>query len=244
MKLPELGENIEGGDVLRVMVKAGRRDQERPGRSSSSKPTKPRSKCRHRPPVSSRKSKSSRARRSRSARRSLSSMRRGRGQRQTATAVRKREAKPARTQPERRTRSSREGGDRRRPEQPTKAEAPKPETPRRKADVVEMKPSRTQAAAEQKRRSRPRLRYLRRLSSAVDPGSIPAAPSARRLARELGSNIAEIQGIRSCGPHLDGRRHGVRAAVVVRRRRRLVRPPFPQSPCQTSASGVRSSASR
>jgi pyruvate dehydrogenase E2 component (dihydrolipoamide acetyltransferase) len=64
-------------------------------------------------------------------------------------------------------------------------EPPKPE--KRKAEVVEMKPGRGQAPAEEKKPTPAP-------AQAADSASIPAAPSARRLARELGMNIADIQG--------------------------------------------------
>ena len=54
----------------------------------------------------------------------------------------------------------------------------KPE--KRKAEVVEMKPSKPAAQAP--------------AAPPADPSSIPAAPSARRLARELGVNIQDIHG--------------------------------------------------
>jgi pyruvate dehydrogenase E2 component (dihydrolipoamide acetyltransferase) len=61
--------------------------------------------------------------------------------------------------------------------EPAKADA-KPE--KRRADVVEMKPSKQAPAQPQ--------------GAAGDAASIPAAPSARRLARELGVSIRDIQG--------------------------------------------------
>ena len=77
-----------------------------------------------------------------------------------------------------------------------KAEEPKPqeskpeakaEAPKRKAEVVEMKPSKSAAPAVPPKQA-----------PAAEPAkaeaSIPAAPSARRLARELGVNIQDIQG--------------------------------------------------
>ncbi len=66
----------------------------------------------------------------------------------------------------------------------SKAE-PRAETPKRKADVVEMKPSKP---------AQPAPAPAAAPKAAADPASIPAAPSARRLARELGVNIADIQG--------------------------------------------------
>jgi pyruvate dehydrogenase E2 component (dihydrolipoamide acetyltransferase) len=68
-------------------------------------------------------------------------------------------------------------------EQPT-AEAKsetQAEPPKRKADVVEMKPAQAKPSAPAQ-------------AQAGEAASIPAAPSARRLARELGLNIRDIQG--------------------------------------------------
>ena len=65
---------------------------------------------------------------------------------------------------------------------PQKAEPQKAEPPKRRGEVVEMnRPARTQAQAEPPK-------------PAAEPASIPAAPSARRLARELGVNLVDIQG--------------------------------------------------
>ncbi len=74
------------------------------------------------------------------------------------------------------------------PAPPAESPAPKPapvqETPKiekRRADVVEMKPSQPKPAPAP-------------AATTPDAASIAAAPSARRLARELGVNIQEMQG--------------------------------------------------
>src|SRR5215210_829596 len=61
-----------------------------------------------------------------------------------------------------------------------KAQPPAEPSQKRRADVVEMKAKQPPAAAPP--------------PAAMDAASIPAAPSARRLARELGVNLAEIHG--------------------------------------------------
>jgi pyruvate dehydrogenase E2 component (dihydrolipoamide acetyltransferase) len=75
---------------------------------------------------------------------------------------------------------------------PSKADESKPEPPKqekRKADVVEMKPSKQAPAPAATAAPKPAEQ-----ARAGDAASIPAAPSARRLARELGVNIQDIQG--------------------------------------------------
>ena len=56
--LPELGENIAAGDVLRMLVQGRRHARRKISRSSSSKPTRRRSKCPRRSPARSRRSRS------------------------------------------------------------------------------------------------------------------------------------------------------------------------------------------
>ena len=169
MKLPELGENIEGGDVLRVMVKPGdavKKDQAllelETDKATIEVPSsldgvvkevkiKPGEKVKVGQAIfvidegqgagAGQKAE-------------------GGGQKAEASAAPAVAAKPAPVQ-----------------------EAPKPE--KRKADVVEMKPSQAKAVAA------PAAAPV----AAGDGGaSVPAAPSARRLARELGVNIQTIQG--------------------------------------------------
>jgi pyruvate dehydrogenase E2 component (dihydrolipoamide acetyltransferase) len=169
MKLPELGENIEGGDVLRVMVKPGdavKKDQAvlelETDKATIEVPS-------------------------------------------SAEGV----VKEVKVKPGEKVKvgqtiflieegQSADGGEQKaeaKPETP-KAEAPKPEAQKpevqkpeapkqekRKADVVEMKPSKQAAAPAP---APPQ--------AAPDAASIPAAPSARRLARELGVKIQDVQG--------------------------------------------------
>jgi pyruvate dehydrogenase E2 component (dihydrolipoamide acetyltransferase) len=142
MKLPELGENIEGGDVLRVMVKPGdaiKKDQPvlelETDKATIEVPSS------------------------------------------TAGVVKEIKVKQGEKVKVGQTIFTVD-------ENGTGAEPARPETPKRKADVVEMKPSKQAAAPA----SSPAP------AAAADPASIPAAPSARRVARELGVNIADVQG--------------------------------------------------
>jgi pyruvate dehydrogenase E2 component (dihydrolipoamide acetyltransferase) len=175
MKLPELGENIEGGDVLRVMVKPGdaiKKDQpvieletdkatiEVPSSADGvvkEVKVKPGEKVKVGQTifiVDEAPSPSNNG--------------------ETATAAQG-------TAPAKETAPVSP-----KPAEPEKAE--KPETPRRKADVVEMKPSKQAAAPAAPKPAEPAK------AEAGDAASIPAAPSVRRLARELGLNIRDIQG--------------------------------------------------
>jgi len=170
MKLPELGENIEGGDVLRVMVKPGdaiKKDQ----------------------PVLELETDKATIEVPSSADGVVKEVKIKPGEKvkvgqtifivdenSAGAAPAKTEAKPA------------EQGQAPSPaEQPSAPVpvAPKPAEPakaeKRKADVVEMKPSKQAAAPAH-------------AQAPAAASSIPAAPSARRLARELGVNIQDIQG--------------------------------------------------
>jgi pyruvate dehydrogenase E2 component (dihydrolipoamide acetyltransferase) len=167
IKLPELGENIEGGDVLRVMVKPGdaiKKDQpvleletdkatiEVPS-SSSGVVKEIKVKAGEKVKVG-----------------------------QTIFTVDENGAGAA---------AKTEGAVATKPTgdaEPAKADEP-PRQEKRKADVVEMKPSKPAAAAAAPAASKPAEQ-----AKAGDAASIPAAPSARRLARELGVNIQDIQG--------------------------------------------------
>jgi pyruvate dehydrogenase E2 component (dihydrolipoamide acetyltransferase) len=162
MKLPELGENIEGGDVLRVMVKAGdaiKKDQAvlelETDKATIEVPS-------------------------------------------SATGV----VKEVKVKPGEKVKVGQtiflieegadggqraEGGGQTESPEP-KAQSPEPKAEKRKADVVEMKPSKPTAAAVGSKPAEPAK------AQAADAASIAAAPSARRLARELGVNIQDIQG--------------------------------------------------
>jgi pyruvate dehydrogenase E2 component (dihydrolipoamide acetyltransferase) len=180
MKLPELGENIEGGDVLRVMVKPGdaiKKDQpvleletdkatiEVPSSATGvvkEVKIKPGEKVKVGQTIF------------------LIDESAGDEGQKAEGGAQKAEAKPA---------------------EAPKAEAPKAEEPKgdapkqekRKAEVVEMKPSKQAAAPVTPKPAEPAK------ADATAASAIPAAPSARRLARELGVNIQDIQGSGSGG---------------------------------------------
>jgi pyruvate dehydrogenase E2 component (dihydrolipoyllysine-residue acetyltransferase) len=209
MKLPELGENIEGGDVLRVMVKPGdaiQKDQpvleletdkatiEVPSSAAGvvkEIKVKPGEKVKVGQTIFTVDENGAGAPAS------------GQG------AVSPKEAAPAEpakaeaaasvaakaSSPD--TEASRAPAAQSRSSEPAKADVAKAETApakveRRRAEVVEMKPSRAQAPHEQDKK--PASPPAPAPAQAADQASIPAAPSARRLARELGVNIAEIPG--------------------------------------------------
>jgi pyruvate dehydrogenase E2 component (dihydrolipoamide acetyltransferase) len=177
IKLPELGENIEGGDVLRVMVKPGdaiKKDQPllelETDKATIEVPSSADGVVKEIKVKAGEKVKVGQT--------IFTVDENGAG-----AAPAKTEATPAEA-----------------PAQPTaepakaepKAESPKPEPPkqeRRKADVVEMKPSKPATGAAAPAAPKPAEQ-----AKAGDAASIPAAPSARRLARELGVNIQDIQG--------------------------------------------------
>jgi len=181
MKLPELGENIEGGDVLRVMVKPGdsiKKDQ----------------------PVLELETDKATIEVPSSAAGVVKEIRVKAGEKvkvgQTIFIV---ESSPDNGSD--RAAEDQSSGPASEPAQAqgSKADAPPAapqvvaaKTERRRAEVVEMKPSRAQAPAEQEKKPAPAASPGQGL--AVEPASIAAAPSARRLARELGVNIADIQG--------------------------------------------------
>jgi pyruvate dehydrogenase E2 component (dihydrolipoamide acetyltransferase) len=178
MKLPELGENIEGGDVLRVMVKSGdaiKKDQPvlelETDKATIEVPSsadgivkeikiKPGEKVKVGQTIFVVEEGQAAA---------------AGGQKAEAAAPEAAKAEVPKAEAPK-AEAPKEAKDEARSE--TKAEAPK-----RKAEVVEMKPSKpaAQPVAPAK-------------ADASDAASIPAAPSARRLARELGVNIQDIQG--------------------------------------------------
>jgi pyruvate dehydrogenase E2 component (dihydrolipoyllysine-residue acetyltransferase) len=185
MKLPELGENIEGGDVLRVMVKPGdavRKDQAvlelETDKATIEVPSSMAGVVKEVKIKPGEKVKVGQA---------IFVIEEGQnadGGEQKAEV--KTEAKPA-------EQSQAPATDKEpaaaapvspKPAATEPAKADKPE--KRKADVVEMKPSKQAAAPVAPKPAEP--------AKADDAASIPAAPSARRLARELGLNIQDIQG--------------------------------------------------
>jgi pyruvate dehydrogenase E2 component (dihydrolipoamide acetyltransferase) len=181
MKLPELGENIEGGDVLRVMVKQGdaiKKDQ----------------------PVLELETDKATIEVPSSASGVVKEIKVKPGEKvkvgQTIFVVdengagaetAKAEAKPAEGT---RAEAPSPVAD---PARASAAQEPAPQpapakAEKRKADVVEMKPSKPAAQPVAPRPGEGAK------ADAPDAASIPAAPSARRLARELGVNIQDIQG--------------------------------------------------
>jgi pyruvate dehydrogenase E2 component (dihydrolipoamide acetyltransferase) len=184
IKLPELGENIEGGDVLRVMVKAGeaiRKDQ----------------------PVLELETDKATIEVPSSAGGVVKEVKVKAGEKvkvgqtifivdEDASESPGTEASRPAERPEDRRPSSEAVADRRSPgegaqaNQPAEVRSPaKPD--RRKADVLEMKPAKSAASPVAVPAPAPQ-------PSASDVSSIPAAPSARRLARELGVSIQDVQG--------------------------------------------------
>jgi len=152
MKLPELGENIEGGDVLRVMVNPGdavKKDQAvlelETDKATIEVPSSMDGVIKEVKIKAGEKVKVGQT---------IFVVEEG------AAATPAEAAKPA--------------------------EAPKAE--KRKADVVEMKPAQAKPA--------PAAAAVAPAAASTGDGgaSIPAAPSARRLARELGVNLQDIQG--------------------------------------------------
>ena len=153
MKLPELGENIEGGDVLRVMVNVGdavKKDQAvlelETDKATIEVPS------------------------------SLDGV------------IKEIKVKPGEKVKVGQTifvveegQKAEGGGQKAATDAP---EAPKQE--KRKADVVEMKPAQAKPA--------PAAPAPAPTSTGDGGASLPAAPSARRLARELGVNLQDIQG--------------------------------------------------
>ena len=181
IKLPELGENIEGGDVLRVMVKPGdaiKKDQ----------------------PVLELETEKATIEVPSSEDGVIKEVKVKPGEKvkvgQTIFVIDSNgaaaAAEPAKTSPEpakpdaqkpeaSKPEASKEPG----PKEAARPVAAEPvRTERRRAEVVEMKLSKPPAT----------MSPAASPTAAGDPASIAAAPSARRLARELGVNIQDIQG--------------------------------------------------
>lgn len=192
MKLPELGENIEGGDVLRLMVKQGdaiKKDQavleletdkatiEVPSSAAGvikEVKVKPGDKVKVGQTIFVVDENGAGA---------------GAPAKDESAGSPKQAAAPEPAKADAKAGAKAEAP--KEEEEAPKEEAPtaeepkadaKPETPKRKADVVEMKPAQAKPSAAPAQ------------AAAGDAASIPAAPSARRLARELGVNIQDIQG--------------------------------------------------
>jgi pyruvate dehydrogenase E2 component (dihydrolipoamide acetyltransferase) len=185
MKLPELGENIEGGDVLRVIVKAGdtiKKDQAvlelETDKATIEVPSSAAGVVKEVKIKQGDKVKVGQT---------IFVVEEGGAPAKEEGAVAPKQAAPAAAKAEPKA-------DEPKAEEPQaepKDEAPKAESKpeKRKADVVEMKPSKPAAASAAPAAPKPAEQ-----AKAGDAASIPAAPSARRLARELGVNIQDIQG--------------------------------------------------
>ena len=195
MKLPELGENIEGGDVLRVMVKPGdaiKKDQPvlelETDKATIEVPSsadgvvkevkiKPGEKVKVGQTIflideaaadggRRQRAKKAEGERQKAEARAKGGRRRARGKQKAAKAEGPKAEEPKAEE--------------------AKGDAPKQE--KRKAEVVEMKPSKQAASPVTPKPAEPAK------ADATAASAIPAAPSARRLARELGVNIQDIQG--------------------------------------------------
>jgi pyruvate dehydrogenase E2 component (dihydrolipoamide acetyltransferase) len=183
MKLPELGENIEGGDVLRVMVKEGdaiKKDQAvlelETDKATIEVPSSAAGVVKAIKVKAGEKVKVGQT---------IFQIEEGADGGQAPEGEKKAEAKTKaapKTEPQKAEAAKAEA-----PEEAPEDE-PKAEAPKRKAEVVEMKPSKPAAAP-----ASPKAVEAQK-AGGVDPASIPAAPSARRLARELGVSIQDIQG--------------------------------------------------
>ena len=227
MKLPELGENIEGGDVLRVMVKPGdaiKKDQPVLELETDKATIEVPSSADGR-----RQGSQGQARREGEGRPDDLHRRRegrGRGAGEGGSRAGSRQA-PAAGSSRRAEACGAEAGG-------AKADARRQE--KRKAEVVEMKPAKPgRSRRRHLRRRRPSRRRCR-----VDSGRAFRAPARARARRQHPGHSR----LRPRRPHFDGRRHGVRAAAAVGRGRWRGRRRRPATRCPTSASGERSSASR
>jgi pyruvate dehydrogenase E2 component (dihydrolipoamide acetyltransferase) len=182
MKLPELGENIEGGDVLRVMVKAGdhiKKDQAvlelETDKATIEVPSSAEGVVKEIRVKAGEKVKVGQT--------IFTVDDEGTSAAPAAPASAPQARAPQAAAPEPKSAAADEAAPA--PSKPTAVPAPAkspepaaaPES-KRKADVVEM--------------TRPK-------PAPSDAASIPSAPSARRLARELGVNIQDIQGSGAAG---------------------------------------------
>jgi pyruvate dehydrogenase E2 component (dihydrolipoamide acetyltransferase) len=199
IKLPELGENIESGDVLRVMVKPGesvKKDQAllelETDKATIEVPSafegtitevkvKPGEKVKVGQTIVVIEEGQAA----------------GAAERKPDKQSEKKPEKPSAKEPEPEPQEEEEE-EKEEEEEGAEAEAPPahraaapqasaPKIERRKAEVVEMKPSRGQADQSKPPAAAP--------AASGDAGpSVPAAPSVRRLARELGISLQDIQG--------------------------------------------------
>ena len=243
--LPELGENITAGDVVRVLVAPGDTRRRRISRSSSSRPTRRRSRCRRVAGTVKdvRVKQGERVKVGQvvltlddgAARRRQAQRRRRRPQ--AEAAAKPRQARRGRRPepeggPSRRRRRGGSAATRsaqpRRPARRSRKREAKSSTSAERGEVVDISRGARAAAAPQRR------------SRATGPAA-PAAPSVRRLARELGVDIRRVDRQRSRRPHQRRGRAGVRPERAGRRRRRRG---APVAAARLHASGARSSASR
>ena len=184
MKLPELGENIEGGDVLRVMVKAGdaiKKDQPvlelETDKATIEVPSSADGVVKEIKIKPGEKVKVGQT---------ILIVEDGAAASAGAAPKPAADAEPAKAEAKPVAAKAQEE-----PAEQPKEDEPKPQAPKqekRKADVVEMKPSKPAAAPAAAKPAEPAK------AEAGDAAAIAAAPSARRLARELGVNIRDIQG--------------------------------------------------
>jgi pyruvate dehydrogenase E2 component (dihydrolipoamide acetyltransferase) len=206
IKLPELGENIEGGDVLRVMVKAGeaiKKDQPvlelETDKATIEVPSSAGGVVKEVKVNAGEKVKVGQT--------IFIVDEDGAGDIAEAPKTEAPKTEASQPAPGQAPAAASSG-----PSEPAPAspKAPSPEAPasasasqgpvtgepaktgkRRKADVVEMKPAKSAASPPAAVASVPSPAPQ---PSASDEASIPAAPSARRLARELGVSIQDVQG--------------------------------------------------
>jgi pyruvate dehydrogenase E2 component (dihydrolipoamide acetyltransferase) len=183
MKLPELGENIEGGDVLRVMVKPGdaiRKDQPvlelETDKATIEVPSSSAGVIKEVKVKAGEKVKVGQT--------IFVVDENGAG----AAAKEEGAVSPKQAKAAEPAKAEKADAKAEKAEESQKAAEPAKAEPKRKAEVVEMKPSK-QAAAPAPAAPKPA-----EPAKAGDAASIPAAPSARRLARELGVNIQDIHG--------------------------------------------------
>jgi pyruvate dehydrogenase E2 component (dihydrolipoamide acetyltransferase) len=195
MKLPELGENIEGGDVLRVMVKPGdaiKKDQPvlelETDKATIEVPSSAAGVVKEIKVKPGEKVKVGQT--------IFTVDENGAGAAPSGEGVAPKQV--AHAEPAKAQEPARASAPQGRAAEPAKAEVPASEpakadlktepakAEKRKAEIVAMKPSKQAVPAPAPAPTQ--------AGAGVDPASIPAAPSARRLARELGVNIGEIQG--------------------------------------------------
>jgi pyruvate dehydrogenase E2 component (dihydrolipoamide acetyltransferase) len=202
VKLPELGENIEGGDVLRVMVKAGdpiKKDQPvlelETDKATIEVPSsadgvikeirvKAGEKVKVGQTIFTIDESPSPSKNGGTAAAAEGTAAPAKAEVAKTAAAPAAAAKPvAAPEPAAKPAAAPE---------PPKAAQPAAE-PKRKAEVVEMKTKQAAPAPAATAAAPPAS------AAGADAASIPAAPSARRLARELGVNLAEIHGSGSGG---------------------------------------------